>query len=135
MRAHLLHLAFAGAITAASAVALAQPNDSPNLVPGNEAYNQENRWQEYAGPYDRRWFRERQRAYELQGVRGAGINRNLRIGERVPRELWREEYAVSDWRAHNLFRPGRNYRWFQAGADYILVEMPTGIIVQTRLTP
>jgi Ni/Co efflux regulator RcnB len=115
--------------------ASAQPNDAPYLVPGTGAYQLSNLWQQYQGPYDRRWFLERERAYVTEGVRGAGASRDLRIGQPIPRSIWSQEFEVTDWRGHGLFRAPRGYRWFQAGADYVLVDMRSGIIVQTRLNP
>jgi Ni/Co efflux regulator RcnB len=116
-------------------VANAQPNDAPYLTPGTGAYQLSNMWQQYRGPYDRQWFRERERAYINEGVRGAGASRDLRIGQQIPRSIWSQQFEVNDWRGHGLFRAPRGYRWFQAGADYVLVDMRSGIIVQTRLTP
>ncbi|MBG9387550.1 RcnB family protein [Caenimonas aquaedulcis] len=122
---------FLAALLAASWSAQAQPNDSPNMVPGNEAYYIEHPWERYGGPYDNRWYQQREQDYR-NGIRGAGPGRDLRIGQRYPRELINRQYSVDNLRAHNLFVPPQGYRWYQVGADYVLVEMATGRIAQTR---
>ena len=121
------------ALLAASWAVQAQPNDSPNMVPGNEAYYIEHPWERYSGPYDNRWYQQRAQDYVRNAVRGAGPGRDLRIGQHVPRELLNRQYSVDNLRAHQLFAPPSGYRWYQAGGDYVLVESATGRIAQTRL--
>jgi Ni/Co efflux regulator RcnB len=41
--------------------------------------------------------------------------------------------VVDDWRAHHLSAPPRGYHWVQTGADYVLVAIATGIILQLLL--
>jgi Ni/Co efflux regulator RcnB len=135
MRARVLSLAAHTACAALLPVAgaLAQPNDSPNMVPGNEAYYIEHPWERYGGPYDNRWYRERAQDYARNVIRGAGPGRDLRIGERIPRELLNRQYSIDNLPAHRLPAPPAGYRWYQAGADYVLVEAATGRVAQTRL--
>ena len=42
-------------------------------------------------------------------------------------------YAINDWRSHRLVAPPAGYQWYQAGADYVLVDRSTGIIAQALL--
>jgi len=54
MRNRLLSAALAVFCFSSGVAAVAQPNDSPNMVPGNQAYYWEHPEQVYRGPYDRR---------------------------------------------------------------------------------
>lgn len=112
--------------------ALAQPNDTPNTVPGNQSYYAERPWEVYGGPYDRRWFRDREQAYRHNGIRGAGPEQDLRIGQHLSRNYRNDSYYVNDWRSHRLLAPPAGYRWYQVGGDYVLVN-PSGVIAQARL--
>lgn len=40
---------------------------------------------------------------------------------------------VEDWRGHHLNTPPRGYHWVQSGADYVLVAIATGVILQLLL--
>jgi Ni/Co efflux regulator RcnB len=42
-------------------------------------------------------------------------------------------YVVEDWRGHQLTAPPRGYHWVQAGRDYVLVAIATGVILQLLL--
>lgn len=129
----ILSLACAAALSSWGAGALAQPNDPPNMVPGNQAYYWEHPEQVYRGPYDRRWFRERADDYRQNRLRGAGPARDLQIGRPLPRDLRHRQYAIDNWRAHRLFAAPRGYQWYQAGADYVLVDQNSGLIAQVLL--
>ena len=65
--------------------------------------------------------------------RGAGPYHRFHRGERLPFEYHNRQYVVDDWRGHNLRAPPRGYHWVQTGADYVLVAIATGIIVQLLL--
>ena len=65
--------------------------------------------------------------------RGAGPDRSLRPGGRLPPAYRTRHYVVDDWRAHRLTPPPRGYHWVQVGADYVLVAIATGIILQIIL--
>ena len=56
-----------------------------------------------------------------------------RRGGRVPYEYRGRQYVVNDWRGHHLHAPPRGQQWVQVGADYALVAVATGIIVQVLL--
>lgn len=133
MQTRLLPLAAAALCWLGTTAALAQPNDAPNLVPGNEAYYFEHPWERYNGPYDHRWYQQRAEDYRQKGYPGAGPGRDLRIGQHIPRDWGQRQNMVDNWRAHQLAAPPRGYAWYQVGADYVLVEQRTGIVAQTRL--
>lgn len=67
--------------------------------------------------------------------RGAGPNHSFRRGGRLPPEYRGRYYVVEDWRGHRLSAPPRGYHWVQTGGDYVLVSIPTGIIIQINLGP
>jgi Ni/Co efflux regulator RcnB len=69
------------------------------------------------------------RAFE----RGAGPDHAFHRGGRLPPEYRNRSYVVDDWRAHGLSTPPRGYHWVQTGADYVLVAIATGIILQILL--
>lgn len=121
-------LALCGAIS----LAVAQPNEAPNEVPGNEAYYFEHPWERYRGPYDHRWFNQRQQDYRQHNYPGAGPERDLRIGQRLPPRYRNSQYLVENWRAHRLMAPPPGYQWYQVGADYVLINMASGQIAQSR---
>lgn len=66
--------------------------------------------------------------------RGAGPNRAFYPGGRLPREYRLRHYVVDDWRGHGLNPPPRGYHWVQTGADFVLVAIATGLILQLLLT-
>lgn len=64
---------------------------------------------------------------------GAGPQRNFYRGDRLPSEYRHRNYVVNDWRGHHLSPPPRGYHWVQAGGDYVLVAIATGVILQILL--
>jgi Ni/Co efflux regulator RcnB len=83
---------------------------------------------------------QQQRDYQQQAQRndrrderGAGPDHDFRRGDRLPPEYRNRSYVVDDWRAHHLSAPPRGYHWVQTGADYVLVAIATGIILQLLL--
>jgi len=133
MRNRLFSAALAVFCFSSGVAAVAQPNDPPNMVPGNQAYYWEHPEQVYRGPYDRRWYRDREDDYRQNRLRGAGPGRDLRIGQRLPPEYRHRQYAIDNWRSHRLVAPPPGYQWYQSGTDYLLVEIATGIIAQALL--
>lgn len=75
------------------------------------------------------------RAYnrDRRDERGAGPYRQFHRGDRLPPEYRHRQYVVNDWRGHHLNPPPRGYHWVQTGADYVLVAIATGIILQLML--
>jgi Ni/Co efflux regulator RcnB len=72
--------------------------------------------------------------YEQQAERGAGPEHQFHRGERLPLEYRHKNYVVNDWRAHQLSAPPRGYHWVQIGADYVLVAIASGLILQLMLS-
>ena len=68
-----------------------------------------------------------------QAGRGAGPGHNFYRGDRLPWEYRQRTYVVEDWRGHRLSAPPRGYHWVQAGGDYVLVAIATGVILQLLL--
>jgi Ni/Co efflux regulator RcnB len=64
---------------------------------------------------------------------GAGPQHNFYRGDRLPGEYRHRNYVVDDWRGHRLSAPPRGYHWVQAGGDYVLVAIATGVIMQILL--
>jgi Ni/Co efflux regulator RcnB len=71
--------------------------------------------------------------YQARDEQGAGPNHDFRRGGRLPAEYRHRQYVVNDWRGHNLSAPPRGYHWVQAGNDYVLAAVATGIITQLLL--
>ena len=65
--------------------------------------------------------------------RGAGPDHAFYRGGRLPPEYRGRQYVVDDWRGHRLNAPPRGYHWVQAGGDYVLVAIATGIIASILL--
>lgn len=65
--------------------------------------------------------------------RGAGPRHDMRKGQRVPAEYRTRQYVVDDWRGHHLSAPPRGQHWVQAGGDYVLVAIATGVIASVLL--
>ncbi len=70
---------------------------------------------------------------ERRDERGVGPNHEFHRGDRLPVEYRHRNYVVDDWRGHNLSAPPRGYHWVQAGSDYVLVAIATGVILQLLL--
>jgi Ni/Co efflux regulator RcnB len=62
--------------------------------------------------------------------RRAGPRHYFYRGRPLPREYRNHNYAINNWRNHQLHAPQRGYQWFQTGADYVLVAAATGIIAE-----
>lgn len=83
--------------------------------------------------FDRRDDRGRADHDGRRDGRGAGPNRTFYRGDRLPAEYRHRNYVVENWRGHHLSAPPRGYQWVQTGADYVLVAIATGIILQLLL--
>jgi Ni/Co efflux regulator RcnB len=77
--------------------------------------------------------RKYERRDEGRGERGAGPDHSYYRGQRLPAEYRSRQYVVEDWRGHHLSAPPRGYHWVQSGADYVLVAIATGVILQLLL--
>lgn len=67
------------------------------------------------------------------GEQGGGPQHNFYKGDRLPAEYHNRQYVVDDWRGHHLRQPPRGYHWVQAGGDYVLAAVATGIIADLIL--
>lgn len=65
--------------------------------------------------------------------RGAGPNHDFYRGGRLPPQYRSGGYVVEDWRGHRLSAPPHGYHWVQAGGDYVLAAIATGVILSILL--
>ena len=86
----------------------------------------------HEGRPDQRDYRSRMYDNDRRGP-GAGPNHDFYRGERLSSEYRSRNYVVDDWRSHRLSAPPRGYHWVQAGGDYVLVAIATGVILQILL--
>jgi Ni/Co efflux regulator RcnB len=82
---------------------------------------------------DRRDDRRDNRRFERHDGPGAGPDHAFYRGGRLPPEYRNRQYVVDDWRGHRLSAPPRGYHWVQAGGDYVLAAIATGVIVSIML--
>ena len=82
----------------------------------------------------RRDFPGRGNSVRRGDERGAGPNHAYYRGDRLPPQYRHRQYVVEDWRGHSLSAPPRGYHWVQNGADYLLVGIATGMILQIFLS-
>ncbi len=54
-------------------------------------------------------------------------------GARLPSRYRHDRYVVHDWHDRRFDRPPRGYHWVNVGADYLLVGIATGVILQAIL--
>jgi len=89
--------------------------------------------------YDRRddrgrgYYRDYRADEWRHSGRGAGPRHDWHRGGYLPREYRSRHYVVDDWRAHRLYAPPRGHQWVQAGGDYVLVAIATGLIAAVLL--
>lgn len=89
----------------------------------------------YQGQGRAHYDRQDRAHYDHRGEgRGAGPQHAFYRGERLPVQYRHRQYVVDDWRGHHLSAPPRGYHWVQAGADYVLVAIATGVILQLLLS-
>ena len=65
--------------------------------------------------------------------RGAGPEHTWYRGDRLPTYYRSRSYVVDDWRGHHLYAPPQGYHWVQAGGDYVLAAIATGVIAAILL--
>jgi Ni/Co efflux regulator RcnB len=82
---------------------------------------------------DNRWYPADHFGGDWHGGRGAGPNHDWYRGSRLPREYNSRHYVVDDWRGHHLSAPPSGYHWVQAGGDYVLAAIATGVIAAILL--
>lgn len=144
-------LIFAAVATLTSGAALAQSYDRDNRHDRNDRYEQsdrnDNRYrgERYDGNqraqyghdnrYDRHDRNDRYDGRRGEGRRHYTTGSNYRVyrGGYLAHEYRGSRYVVSDWRERRLYAPPRGYHWVQAGNDYALVALATGLIAQVLL--
>ena len=134
MKTKLIASALIALSMAASGSAFAQRNDHGNDRDGrnNQSYQRDNDHRDNNGRYDN--DRRDARQYRRDDNRGGGPRHDLRRGQRLNQEYRGNRYVVSDWRARHLSAPPRGHQWVQAGNDYVLAAIATGIIAQVLLS-
>jgi len=83
-------------------------------------------------PHENRYYPGDHYGGDWRG-RGAGPNHDWYRGSRLPREYNSRYYVVDDWRGHRLSAPPSGYHWVQAGGDYVLAAIATGVIAAILL--
>ena len=76
----------------------------------------------------------RHEGFRHDDFRGAGPHHEFYRGGRLPPEYRSRRYVVDDWRSHHLSPPPRGYYWVQAGPDFLLVAVTTGVILDVLLS-
>lgn len=66
-------------------------------------------------------------------TQGGGPDHGWYRGDRIPPQYRGRQYVVDDWRGHRLTAPPRGYHWVQAGGDYVLIAIATGVIASLIL--
>lgn len=52
----------------------------------------------------------------------------LKRGEQLPPRYRTHHFVVENWKAHRLTEPPPGHQWVQAGNDYALVAIATGMV-------
>jgi Ni/Co efflux regulator RcnB len=121
--------------------ALQQPPQSADQRGNERAYRGDPRDANRGDPraYQRGDYRGDRGYYPGNGYRGdgrqrgAGPSHSWYRGDRLPPEYRSRHYVVDDWRGHHLSAPPSGYHWVQAGGDYVLAAIATGVIAAILL--
>ncbi|KVC67405.1 RcnB family protein [Burkholderia stagnalis] len=108
------------AVLAAPALASAQPDDEGHGHGRGHAYGHDKHGM-HKGPG---------RAEDVPPRWADQPRREWHKGDRLPDEFRDRQYVVDDWRAYRLTPPPRGYHWVGIGSDYLLVAIPTGIVLR-----
>jgi Ni/Co efflux regulator RcnB len=87
----------------------------------------------YRGDQRANYRGDQRDSYRGPEGRGAGPEHQWVRGGRLPPEYRGRQYVVDDWRGHHLSAPPRGYHWVQAGGDYVLAAIATGVIASILL--
>jgi len=143
MKTKLIASALIALSMAASGSAFAQRNDHGNDRDGrnDQSYQRDNDHRDNGRRDNGRYDNDRRdndrydaRQFRRDDNRGGGPRHDLRRGQRLNQEYRGNRYVVSDWRARHLSAPPRGHQWVQAGNDYVLAAIATGIIAQVLLS-
>lgn len=80
-----------------------------------------------------RWDGRRNDRADHHHGRGHGHGPRWSRGDRVPHDYRGRQYVVNDWRGHRLAPPPRGAQWVGVGADYLLIGIATGVVMQAVL--
>ncbi|SAI52216.1 Predicted integral membrane protein [Bordetella ansorpii] len=138
MKKNLVSSVLAAVIAVSSSVAVAQPEPGPGGPDGR--HGAENKG---AGPQggrpDHGPGRDNGRGRDDRG-RDQGREPQRRPdpaperwskGQRVPDPYRGHQYVIDDWHDHHLRQPPRGYHWIGVGADYFLVGVATGLVLES----
>lgn len=70
-----------------------------------------------------------------QARHGAGPDDRYRKGDTLPQPYQGRRYYVSQPERYNLPAPGHGQRWVKVGADYVLITIATGLIIDLVIHP
>ncbi|HEY0490667.1 MAG TPA: RcnB family protein [Telluria sp.] len=131
------------AATLTSGAALAQHYDNRDYRADRyeQNYRGDRGGDSHRGQYssDRRYDRHNRYDNHHRGERrdyryDHGSHYRARRGEYLAHQYRGSRYVVSDWRQRRLYAPPRGHHWVQAGNDYALVALATGLIAQVLLS-
>jgi Ni/Co efflux regulator RcnB len=71
--------------------------------------------------------RQAEKTGRYRSVEASG---QLKRGEQLPARYRTHHYVVENWKAHRLTEPPRGHQWVQAGSDYALVSIATGVVTE-----
>ena len=108
-------------------------DDRNNMRDNDRGYDRaDHRGNDRSDYNNRRYYDARN--FRRDDYRGGGPRHDLRRGQRLSQEYRDNRYVVSDWRARRLSAPPRGQHWVQAGNDYVLAAIATGVITQILLS-
>lgn len=68
------------------------------------------------------------RAVKAGPYRSVETSGQLKRGEQLPPRYRTHHYVVENWKTHRLTEPPPGHQWVQAGSDYALVAIATGVV-------
>ena len=60
--------------------------------------------------------------------RSVAASGQLKRGEQLPPRYRTHHFVVENWKAHRLTEPPPGHQWVQAGSNYALVAIATGVV-------
>lgn len=70
------------------------------------------------------------RALKAGPYRSVEASGQLKRGEQLPPRYRTHHYVVENWKTHRLTEPPPGHQWVQAGSDYALVAIATGVVTE-----
>ncbi|MEX5746324.1 RcnB family protein [Massilia sp. X63] len=68
------------------------------------------------------------RAVKTGPYRSVETSGQLKRGGQLPPRYRTHHYVVENWKTHRLTEPPPGHQWVQAGSDYALVAIATGVV-------